>query len=72
MLDSSWRVTKELYRYSKICFVSSKTVFTVTKFLRIKAYILCEKMGGGRRLVVVPNPFYYIFVFSTVLQMHNK
>lgn len=73
MLDGSWGVTKEQYRYSKICCIYLKSVFTVTKFLRITAYILCEKMGGGGvRHVGVPNPFYYIFVFNTVLEIHNK
>lgn len=69
MLDSSWGVTKEQHRYSKILYL--KSVFTVTKFLRITAYILCEKMEGGEH-VVIPNPFYYVFVFNTVLQIHNK
>lgn len=73
MLDSSWGVTQEQYTYFKIYIVYLKSVFTVTKLLRITVYILCEKMRRGRgRHAIVPNSFYYIFVFNTVLQIHNK
>lgn len=62
MLDSSWGVTKEQYRYSKILYL--KSVFTVTKFLRITAYILCEKMEGGSMLLF--QILFITYLYSTL------
>lgn len=64
-------VSQKSYRDILKFVLYTQSVFTVIKFIRIAAYILCEKMTEGRR-GVVPNPFYYIFVFNTVLQTHNK